>query len=98
MEEFMSKNLASVTNALATAFERTCNTVVTQATRTTITGVNFQNGLKIGLVIQVPNFDTKLYYQEILNVMVNYCGIPIKWAAQFCGLSYSYATRLLRQR
>ena len=94
----MGKSLISVNKSLAPAFETAQRVVVNEIGRTTFKGVIFPNGLKIGMFVQVPNFNRKAECAGILNTLVNFCGFSKKDAAEACGVAYSYGTKLLRQK
>lgn len=94
----MSKDLISVAKALKPAIETTKEVVTNELGRTTFIGIDFHNGLKLGFVARVGNMEFKHEYREILNILVNICKFPKKLAAEICGVSYLYATKLLRQK
>ena len=94
----MGKGLISVTNNLVSAFEANQQTMVNELGRTTVRKVLFTNGLKIALVVQVPNFARKADCKGIMDTLVNFCGFSKKDAANYCGVAYSYGTKLLRQK
>ena len=94
----MNKTLAPVSQFLSQAFELAKKVIYSPSGRTTVTGVNFQNGLKIINAVQVPQLAHKYEYREILITLVRTCGYTLKQAADACGLSYSYAVKLVRQQ
>ena len=83
---------------MSPAFETTQRVVINECERTTFKGIVFPNGLRIGIFVQVPNFNREADYKEILDILVNYCGFSKKDAANYCGIAYSYVTQLLRQK
>ena len=95
----MGKGLISVNKSLAPAFETAQRVVVNECGRTTFKGVVFPNGVKIGMFVQVPNFSCKADYKNtgVLNTLVN-CGFSKQEVANYCGVAYSYVTKLLRQK
>ena len=94
----MNKTLVPVSQFLSQAFELAKKVISSPSGRTTVTGVNFQNGLKIINAVQVPQLAHKYEYREILITLVRTCGYTLKQAADACGLSYSYAAKLVRQQ
>ena len=94
----MNKTLVPVSQVLSQAFELAKKVISGPSGRTTVTGVNFQNGLKIINAVQVPQLAHKYEYREILITLVKTCGYTLKQAADACGLSYSYAAKLVRQQ
>lgn len=94
----MGKGLISVNKSLVPVFETVQRAIVNESGRTTFKGIVFPNGLKIGMVVQVPNFSRKADYKGVLSTLVNFCGFSKKDAAEACGVAYSYGTNLLRQK
>lgn len=94
----MNKTLVPVSQVLSQAFELAKKVISNPSGRTTVTGVNFQNGLKVMQAVQVPQFAHKYEYREILITLIKSCGYTLKQAADACGLSYSYAAKLVRQK
>ena len=94
----MNKTLVPVSQFLSQAFGLAKKVIYSPSGRTTVTGVNFQNGLKIINAVQVPQLAHKYEYREILITLVRTCGYTLKQAADACGLSYSYAAKLVRQQ
>lgn len=94
----MNKTLVPVSQFLSQAFKLAKKVIYSPSGRTTVTGVNFQNGLKIINAVQVPQLAHKYEYREILITLVRTCGYTLKQAADACGLSYSYAAKLVRQQ
>ena len=94
----MNKTLVPVSQFLSQVFELAKKVIYSPSGRTTVTGVNFQNGLKIINAVQVPQLAHKYEYREILITLVRTCGYTLKQAADACGLSYSYAAKLVRQQ
>ena len=94
----MGKGLISVNKGLVPAFETAQRVVVNECGRTTFKGVVFPNGLKIGMFVQVPSFSRKADCKGILDTLVNCRGFSKKEAADYCGVAYSYGTKLLREK
>jgi len=94
----MNKVLVPVSQILSQAFECARKVISNPTGRTTVTGVAFQNGLKVMQAVQVPQYAHKYEYREILITLVKSCGYSLKQAADACGLSYSYAAKLVRQK
>lgn len=96
----MNKGLMSVVSAVAKKFGCECVTRVftNENSRTIFKGVEGPWGIKLGQCIQLPNLTHKFEYRNILSFLVNHCGLSVKDAAEACGMSYSYATALLRHK
>ncbi|MBR5289606.1 MAG: hypothetical protein IKU28_01285 [Erysipelotrichaceae bacterium] len=62
---------------------------------TTVAGINYSNGLKFITGVVVPKCATKAGYREYLPILINH-GLSVKEAADACGISLSYAYKLLR--
>ena len=64
---------------------------------TTVAGVNYPNGLRFITGFVVPKCATKAGYREYLAILIKH-GLSVKEAADACGISPSYAYKLLRTK
>ena len=94
----MNKVSVPVSQVLSQSFECIKKTIFNSSGRTSVTGVSFQNGLKIFQAVQVPKREHLYEYRSILITLTKKCGYSLKQAAEACGLSYSYAAKLVRQK
>ena len=63
----------------------------------TVAGVNYPNGLRFVTGVIVPKCATKAGYREYLPLLINH-GLSVKEAADACGISPSYAYKLLKAK
>jgi len=64
----------------------------------TVTRTIYSNGLQLIQGVIVPKCATKAQYSEYLLILTNCHGYSVKEAAAVCGISVSYAYKLLRAK
>ncbi len=65
--------------------------------RTKVVSMRFDSGLEILNAVRVPKLARKKDYLAIL-IQLRKLGYSIKAAADACGISYSYAVKLLQKK
>lgn len=93
----MNKELIPVSRVWNQTCELIKRIIPSSVGRTTATCASFENGLKFFHAVQIPNLAHKYEYRDIL-VTLKSLGYSTEQAADACGLSYSYAAKLIRQK
>ena len=64
---------------------------------TTLTGINYSNGIQFIKGVNIPRCATKAQYREYLPILIQN-GYSVKEAADACKISVSYAYKLLQAK
>lgn len=91
------KMTSLIPNAISNGVSMLKKTVVKSNCLTTVTCINYPNGLQLLKGVNIPKCATKAQYREFLPILVNN-GYSVKDAAEACKMSTSYAYKLLKHK
>ena len=91
------KMTSLIPNAISNGVSMFKKTVVKPDYLTTVTRINYPNGLQLIRGANIPKCATKAQYREFLAILIQN-GDTVQDAAEACKMSTSYAYKLLRYK